>query len=230
MATEGEALNFRTGLGTEDRMKLKNNGMRHFAIMILFGAISLEFSLTHADTPFSKITVGGQPSYIVPAGYLRKNDSDVRGRLREYRLEAQYEEISGFWTPSSDDVATAAKAAYRFLQSAKQDPRIAFPYLASGSEKHRARAIENAKNELGLVIRDYGKYQGQYVGFIIKGKRRIICNYLDLEGWNPDFLPDLSARFMDVNDGGHHFWQIEYDLESKTCSNLQINGPWEHDW
>ncbi len=64
------------------------------------------------------------------------------------------------------------------------------------------------------------KYGRQYFGIIVKGRKRIYCNFF----MNPKEFPSRFSRFVLVLDGGNDYFRIEYDVDSKTCLNFLPNG------
>jgi len=105
---------------------------------------------------------------------------------------------------------------------------MVFPYVAAHPEKFPPKALLNSRDELALVVGNFDKYTRQFVGIGFKGKKFIYCNYFDF-GPTPAFPRDPSKMFIVTNDGGHYYWQVEYDMDTKTCTHLEINGPWASD-
>jgi hypothetical protein len=190
------------------------------AIAISIWVAILAFMPAHADGTFTKITVGDRVGYIVP--------EQMSPTQMEWTDEMSPKDRSAYWTPTAEQAWAADAAIRKFIHLSKDDPVLAFPNWVAYFKKE-PRAAPNASNEIGLVEKNLTHYIVQFVGLVQNGKKRIYFNYFDPIAI-ATFKTDPSSQFIDVNDGGYHFWQIEYDLDSKTCSNLQINGPWEHDW
>lgn len=94
-----------------------------------------------------------------------------------------------YWTPTKEEVLRAESRIPAFLKA--KAPRLTRPLA---------------------------RYKRQYVGLVVGGKKRVLCNF---------FLtspPQWQRRPVVVEDGGEAFFHLEYDLESDQCLNLQING------
>lgn len=64
------------------------------------------------------------------------------------------------------------------------------------------------------------RYRCQYFGIKINGKKRIYCNFI----WHQNYNMDWHTNPIIVKDGGKHYFQIEYDVDSNTCIKFSING------
>ncbi len=62
------------------------------------------------------------------------------------------------------------------------------------------------------------KYKRQWAGFLAHGKRKIFGNFFCSE------QPDWRHHVIEVDDGGDCFFQIEFDVDSKTYSDFSVNG------
>ncbi len=56
----------------------------------------------------------------------------------------------------------------------------------------------------------------------------IILNYLPVpweltEGQYQDPVPNWRTEWVLVEDGGIHFWRIEYDVTTKQCRQFRVN-------
>lgn len=99
--------------------------------------------------------------------------------------------IDGYWSPSKEDVRAAEVAIRSFLK--------------------------NSQPEIFARIDKYGR---QYFGIIVKGRKRIYCNFF----MNPKNFPSRFSDYVFVLDGGNDYFRIEYDVDSKTCLNFSPNG------
>jgi hypothetical protein len=103
-----------------------------------------------------------------------------------------------FWEPSSGDIAKAENCIRQFLVSAQdayQQESVAF------------------------ILENLEKYRRQYVGIVVDGEQRIWCNL-----FFSDSFPNWQRVPVDVDDGGRHFWQIEYILTKDECINFYLHG------
>ncbi|MCK5113798.1 MAG: hypothetical protein KAR11_03445 [Phycisphaerae bacterium] len=64
------------------------------------------------------------------------------------------------------------------------------------------------------------KYRCQYFGIIVEGKKIVSCNFFHRNGQDTNW----QTKPIFVFDGGDWYFQLEYDVESKQCLNLQVNG------
>jgi hypothetical protein len=91
--------------------------------------------------------------------------------------------------------------------------------------------FENLENRLEKYLREeadigkytnlpdkFRKYNRQYVGKIVEGKKVIFINFFcrHFEYWKWDWVS--------IEDGGDCFFSIEYDIKTKKFSELWING------
>ena len=70
------------------------------------------------------------------------------------------------------------------------------------------------------IFENINKYRCQYFGIIVKGKKRIYCNFFYLTKDEQDW----KINPVIVYDGGNWYFQLEYDVESKRCLNFEVNG------
>jgi hypothetical protein len=109
---------------------------------------------------------------------------------------------TSFWEPSVDDISRAEERIRQCLVSVQQDPD-------DYRKEHAVFILENLK-----------EYQRQYVGIVVDGEKRIWCNYFLSDHPTPDWM----RVPVEVLDGGHYYWDIEYVLPKDECTNLYIHG------
>ena len=118
--------------------------------------------------------------------------------------ESSYEIMPGKrFTPTKEEIFEAEKALKSKLKEAN-------------------RNLENQYNS-PIIHRNLKKYKRQYFGFINdKGEKILYINSL----WkkNEEETKWLQQIIM-VSDGGSHYWNIEYNLETDELINLSVNGP-----
>ena len=100
-----------------------------------------------------------------------------------------------FWTPVKEDVR-------------KLEEKIEF-HLRKVSDK-RSPALWSKLAE----------YKRQYAGIVEGGRRKIYANFF----CNSAKITDWKTRPVAVEDGGDCFFQIKYDVDAATFSDLYING------
>lgn len=99
-----------------------------------------------------------------------------------------------FWTPSRANVLRLERKIEAYLKKAA------------------ARRSPNLWSKLST-------YKRQYAGFVRNGRRMIFANFF-CESLNTDWKTTPIA----VADGGDCFFNVLYDVDSATFSDLQING------
>ena len=198
------------------------------AILISFVAFGSAFSTAWADGPLIRVglSLDSHIGYIVPESYAENHKADLVANI------PGPVNIDGFWTPPLQDVAVADRALRDMIHDAIKDPTLLFPDLAPNPDptapvnRDAANQLEQERNELDLISRNYDAYVRQYVGIIIDGTKLVFCNYS--EGTKVD--PSADYIFADkvfVPDGTVRFLQCRFEPWSKTCSNVSIIGSWQ---
>jgi hypothetical protein len=85
------------------------------------------------------------------------------------------------------------------------------------------------QNHQPLIHRNLGKYKRQYIGFYNEiGERIIYINFLwkgykdhDLDG---NEIEPWKTEWLQIFDGGSHYWQIKYNPELKMFFDFSVNG------
>lgn len=102
------------------------------------------------------------------------------------------------WVPSPDETAAALAAIRSFLAS---DTPALPPYPARRKE----------------ILGKFAQYKVKFSGVKPGGKRIIHCYFYSMHA--------AGGSVEDtVDDGGSHFWRIDVDPESQTCTNFSCNG------
>ncbi len=192
-------------------------------------------AVAYGDEHFIRTQINGHLAYLIskeqaPAAMEWLKSGDESGILPP----GDKRKVEGNWDLDEKIVAKADAQAFAFIRQGRTDYAFAFPEWAkvAKTDKDAAKREKDALNEVELVHRHLGDYLGQYFGYVIDGKRHIHCSYFDKNevAFFEKVGTDPSSRFIVVNDGGYHLWQINYDVNSDSCSNLQINGPWALNW
>ena len=100
-----------------------------------------------------------------------------------------------YWTPTKEDVR-------------KLEEKIEF-YLRKVSDR-RSPALWSKLVE----------YRRQYAGIVENGRKKIYANFFCKTAQ----ITDWKMNPVAVEDGGDCFFQIKFDVEAGTFSNLYING------
>jgi hypothetical protein len=91
---------------------------------------------------------------------------------------------------------------------------------------YKLRILEDSKHnkvfkDSDFILENLSKYKRQYFGLINKkGEKIILVNLF----YNKNVFPDWLEKEVFVFDGGHYFWNIQYNLSTKKLFNIMING------
>jgi hypothetical protein len=118
-----------------------------------------------------------------------------------YRFD---EASTEFWEPSTDDVARAEACIRQYLNSLQLNPELD-PYQ---------------QENLAFILNNLETYRRQYVGISVEGEKRIWVNAF----FSADSFPNWERVPVDVDGGGNHFWQVEYDLSTDDCTHFYVHG------
>jgi len=176
-----------------------------FVLLVMSLWLGLALGL-HADPVFEKVRGAKFTGYLVP-----KEIAD--GWMRTYN-NPQWLDDGQCWVPTSAQAITAEKAAHDAIVRAQKDAKIVFPGDTDG-------ALEWHRKLLTEVDQKYPRYEIQFVGILVQGKKEIFCNYFCRDATGQ---LDPSHDFIFVYRGGSCFWQIEYVPETKSYTGLQINS------
>lgn len=191
--------------------------------MLILCLVTGSVSVAQADGNFVKVIIKGQDCYMVSEAQAGA------AFLFADACMATPAKKDSFWTLDVDSIEKADVANRKLIERGRSNLNLAFPDIAAHRERYARNANANALNELGLVYKNLKDYSGQFVGFIVDGKKRIFCNYFRRERLVVLNI-DPSTKFVVVCDGGYDFWQVVYDVETNKCMNLAINGPWQLDY
>jgi hypothetical protein len=123
-------------------------------------------------------------------------------------------DADGGWVPSVAQVTEAERMVRHFIERASKNAQVAFP--------HGTKLIlQFNRKKLAEIESNYAKYEIQFVGITVRGRREIFCNYFRN---SPGLSLDPSRQFVEVCDGGSWFWNVRFVPETKECTALDING------
>lgn len=111
---------------------------------------------------------------------------------------------AGFWEPSINDISRAEACIRQYIVSVQDNPKL----------------DTYQREDAAFILKNNKKYWRQYVGIVVDGEKRIWCNSF----FSGDSFPDWERVPVDVDGGGKHFWQIEYDLLKDECLNFYVHG------
>ncbi len=173
-----------------------------------------------AENLFPEISVNGRSAYIIPEAAAASEMARMFGQNPNPK-------ITGYWTPTAKEIEAADQAICAFIHKATFNGAIAFPDVVKAPEKFVPDAVGKGTYEIGRIDKNIKSYRVQFVGLIWNGKKQLFANYFEWRDWLKEVDP--AKVLIVVNDGGYHFWQIQYNVETASCENLQINGPWASD-
>jgi hypothetical protein len=110
---------------------------------------------------------------------------------------------TGFWEPSTNDVAGAEECIREFLVSLQDNPQL----------------DTYQQENLAFIVENLVKYRRQYLGVVFDGEKRIWVNAF----FSDTSFPDWERVPVDVDGGGRNYWQIEYDLLDDECINFAVH-------
>jgi hypothetical protein len=125
-----------------------------------------------------------------------------------------------FWTPSPGDIRRAETRIRDVLTAAASSSRDG-PDASRLSHEER----EYQLREIRKIVDHFGNYRRQYMGIVVSGSRRILCNFFMKEPETSPFIGDRwRCDWVVVDDGGFWYWQIQFDVEADTCIEFRSNG------
>ncbi len=181
---------------------------------------SIGLIMASGENHFPELSVNGRSAYIIPEAAAASEMARMFGLSSNPK-------ITGYWTPTAKEIEAADQAIYAFIHKATSNGAIAFPDVVKNPEKFVPDAVAKGTYEISRIDKNIKSYRVQFVGLIWNGKKQLFANYFVWSDWLKKIDP--AKILIVVNDGGYHYWQIQYNGESASCENLQINGPWASD-
>ena len=101
------------------------------------------------------------------------------------------------------------------------------------------RDVERAEQRIPEFIRSkaphlegrLGEYVRQYFGIVVDGRRVVLCSFIhrmadttEVPIHGTDYYLRAMGAPYSVVDGGEHFFQLHYDPQTDTCSDLHVNA------
>lgn len=173
--------------------------MRKFmriTILILLAIITVSTSSAAAEDEFIKVKTDTFMGYIIPKEYATQHLKGVFAK-----------DGATFWTPTEAQVIIA-DAAFRNLIWGTKEKR-----LAALSNSSDAKYFEQGVPD---IQRNFKSYSRKFIGIVVEGNEEIVCYYL-IHG-------DASQLFPTATDQGTGFWGGNYNLNSKACLGLWMDG------
>ncbi|MCA1965502.1 MAG: hypothetical protein LDL23_02500 [Flavobacterium sp.] len=123
------------------------------------------------------------------------------------------------------EVAIFPESSNELMQQNRFTPTKEEIIKAENALKSKLKFINNPlmnQSSSPIIHKNLKKYKRQYFGYINeKGEKILYINSL----WkkNEKETKWLQQIIM-VSDGGSHYWNIEYNLETEELENLKVNG------
>jgi hypothetical protein len=127
--------------------------------------------------------------------------------VRQAERSAHHNRMGGitppYWAPTSEEIARLEGQLKPYLEG-----------VATLGAKAAIAKLENSKR--------------QYLGYTDADKKWVFVNSICEASWKRHgfWYDDIIIVF----DGGPCFFNVRYDLSSAQFDQLQINGPWRHEW
>jgi hypothetical protein len=187
---------------------------------ISFWVSCLFLGAVRADEAMTPVTFDVGVGYVIPQEHAAEHKADFLAGLTEYQQDID------FWTPSPEDVVMAERVFREWLQGGAKDPAAVFPDMGTNPSGYPPGEPEFERQEMALIVQNYGSYARQYVGLVVQGRKVILCNYFaGLEADPAGGFVFLQKAF--AKDKGIHFVQAWYDPDARTCSELVMVGLWQ---
>lgn len=179
-------------------------------VLIAIAAVTGWFVFAHQKPPRFIRLREDRVSYLMRVDGNHSED----GFLHFYRMFR-----GQFWEPTLAQAREADHAIEVFFQQSKNNLRLAFPDLPD--DHPRAKRL---KREITEIADHDTKYGRQFFGANYNGEKYICGNYFYLDENGIVNKEYAQRHFVEVMDGGSHYWFILYSPQTKRCSNLRFNG------
>ncbi|MCL6220839.1 hypothetical protein [Zunongwangia pacifica] len=117
---------------------------------------------------------------------------------KSHMLDSSFERF----TPTKEDVASLeSKLKKRIKGINKNEP--------------------NQGNGCPIIHRKLNKYNRQYLGYINENGHKVIwVNFI----WKKSCPQNWSKEIVTILDGCSHYWNIDFDVEKDSFSEIKVNG------
>jgi hypothetical protein len=123
------------------------------------------------------------------------------------------------------EVAIFPESSNEIMQQNRFTPTKEEIIKAENALKSKLKFINNLlinQSSTPIIHRNLKKYKRQYFGYINdKGERILYINSL----WSKSYKDNIWLNeIIWISDGGSHYWNIQYNLETNELENLKVNG------
>lgn len=128
--------------------------------------------------------------------------------------------VGKFWTPSIEQMNALEAGLRDALVVGAVSPKKIYQY-----QRIKTGRRQWLQYELNNILEDLPNYRVQYIGIIVRGKRRILASYFPgIEDDKPDRHSYWVDKWVAPYDGGSDYWRIQYDPLTGKYSHFQVNS------
>jgi hypothetical protein len=120
-----------------------------------------------------------------------------------------------FWIPTKQQTTVALRSINRYLAKLSKTKKEDMPKVTT--QNSAALTV----SQVSKLRDDLWKYRVQFMGINFDGKKVIYGNFFIYDRTK---YAKWKKEYVDISAGGTAFWQIDYDVNSKECSDLTINS------
>ena len=121
---------------------------------------------------------------------------------------------AGFWIPTKQQTDEALRAVNRHLRKLSKVDKEDMPVTTQNR-------TAPTKSQISKMYKLLWKYRVQFMGINFDNRKVIYCNFFM---YDRKKHAKWKKEYVDVSTGGSDFWQIDYDVNSKQCTDLTINS------
>ena len=125
------------------------------------------------------------------------------------------------------EVAIFPESSNDLMQQNRFTPTKEEVFKAENALKSKLKYINNPlinQSSSTIIHKNLKKYKRQYFGYINdKGEKVLYINSLWSKSVKENHWHWLNEIIW-ISDGGSHYWNIEYNLETEELMNLSVNG------
>ena len=143
------------------------------------------------------------------------------------------EKFTGVIFPANYDLSGIFGTQNRFTPTELEIAELEMILKAQIAELNKNRFSQknkyNRKNRCPTIDKNLKKYVRQYAGFYNeKGERIIYINciwhkYTEIGDDNIE-RQVWKTNWLTISDGGSYYWNVQYNLDTKTFFNFSVNG------
>ena len=175
---------------------------------VQFDITSPGYELKKITLPQAKIWIG-HPNFF-KFELLKKEQRTLQDKafiLNTSKHFTRYE----FWKVKKSQVEDALKKIVELIDHPELHEEVPVGSIPRTYSYRNIKAIKE----------NWGSFKVQFLGIIKDGKKFIFCNFFwDEKENNTGYSQELKM----VDDGGNHYWQVEYDSEKRECIQFFCNG------